>query len=107
VDEVDQTDLKARFRSIVQEAGSPLPNGVAPSYSRSLHVTRSNGATLTTTTATATGTGAETAVRRERPPATLSETVTVDPFRRTATAIYVQDKLDGGRLLRTHRFSTR
>ncbi len=107
VDKLDQTDLKARFKSIVQEAGAALASGVAPSYSRSLHVTKTNGETMTTTTATATGPGAEAAVRAERPGGTLSETVTVDPFRRSATAVYVQEKLDGGRVLRVHRFSTR
>ena len=107
VERLDQTDLKARFKSIVQETGAPLPGDVAPSYSRSLHVTRSNGETMTTTTVSATGPGAEAAVRGERPSGALSETVTVDPFRRTATAVYVQEKLDGGRVLRTHRFTTR
>jgi len=80
---------------------------VAPSFTRSLHVTRSNGETLTTLTASASGSGAEAAVRAEKPASTLTESVTVDPFRRTATAVYVQSKIDGGRLLRTHRFSTR
>jgi len=107
VDELDQSDLKARFRSIVQEAGGPLPGGVGPGYTRSVHVTRTSGETLTTTTVNATGPGAEAAVRREKPSAALSETVTVDSFRRTATAVYVQEKIDDGRLLRTHRFSTR
>ena len=106
-EQLDQADLTARFTSIIQEAGAPLPSGVGPSYSRSLHVTRSSGETMTTTTVTATGPGAEAAVRRERPQAVLSESVTVDAFRRTATAVYVQEKLDLGRLLRTHRFTTR
>jgi hypothetical protein len=107
VERLDEADLKARFTSIVQEAGAPLPTGVAPSYARTLHVTRSNGETLSTVTANASGPGAEAAVRAEKPAGTLTESVTVDPFRRTATAVYVTSKLEGGRLLRSHRFSTR
>ncbi len=107
VERLDEADSRARFTSIVQESGASLPSGVAPSFGRAVHVTRSNGEALTTITVNASGPGAEAAVRREKPSGTLTESVTVDPHKRSAVAVYVTSRLDGGRLLRTHRLTTR
>ena len=107
VEKLDRADRNARFTSTVREVGEALPGGVAPSFSVATEVSVGGGFETKTVTASASGPGAESAVRAQRPGGSLaSESLVVDPWTRSARAVYVQRKPLGDPL-RSHRLSIR
>lgn len=106
IEKLARADNKARFRSTIRESGDTLPSGVGPDFSIRTTTSQSNGEVSASIAVSAVGPGAEAAVRAAKPTGASFESVSVDTFRRTASAIYTTTTKEG-KLLRLHEFTTR
>lgn len=99
----DENDTIASFTSVIQESGEDLPADVSPAYVLSTTVDTVDGESITTVVVQAEGIGSEAAVDAARPSGTTSESKTVGPHQRSASAVYTTRSLARGLKLRQTR----